>query len=87
MYHQEFWNELAKPLTNLINLSVERSFFWVIIRNQNHFRDTNAKIGLCLESTTLSILSSLAKRYNQQLYEYFKHVLSLSGRDMGLIMY
>ena len=53
----------------------------LIWKNPNYLRFTNARIVLCTKITILSVCSHpyqkrFEKIYNQQLYEYFKHVLS-----------
>ena len=74
-------DEFASPLTNLINLSIERSCFPSDLKKSE--LSPLYKCKDCLVSGNyrpLSILPSVSKIfekiYNQQLYEYFKHVLS-----------
>ena len=74
-------DEFASPLTNLINLSIERSCFPSDLKKSELSPLYKCKDSLVSGNyRPLSILPSVSKIfekiYNQQLYEYFKHVLS-----------
>ena len=74
-------DEFASPLTNLINLSVERSCFPSDLKKSELSPLYKCKDSLVSRNyRPLSILPSVSKNfekiYNQQLYEYFKHILS-----------
>ena len=71
----------APPLKNLINLSVERSCFPNDLKKSELSRLYKCKDSLVSGnyrrlSIRPSVLKNFEKIYNQQLYEYCKHVLS-----------
>ena len=74
-------DEFVSPLTNLVNLSVERSCFASDLKKSELSPLYKCKDSLVSGNyRPFSILPSVSnffeKIYNQQLYEYFKHVLS-----------
>ena len=74
-------HELAFPITNLINLSVEASCFPSNLKKSELSPLFKAKDSLLSENyRPLSILPAVCKIFekvfNQQLYDYFAHILS-----------
>ena len=74
-------DELAFPITNLINLSIEASCFPSNLKKSELSPLLKAKDSLLSEndrplSTLPSISKLFEKVFNQQLYEYFTHILS-----------
>ena len=74
-------DELAFPITNLINLSIEASCFPNNLKKSELSPLFKAKDSLLSENyRPLSILPSISKVFekvfNQQLYEYCTHILS-----------
>ena len=74
-------HELAFPITNLINLSVEASCFPNNLKKSELSPLFKAKDSLLSENyRPLSILPAISKVFekvfNQQLYDYFAHILS-----------
>ena len=74
-------DELAFPITNLINLSIEASCFTSNLKKSELYPLFKAKDSLLSENyRPLSILPSISKVFekvfNQQFYQYFTHILS-----------
>ena len=73
--------ELAPTITNLINQSIEKSHFPTAIKKSELSPLFKNKDSLITDNyRPLSILSSVSKIFekvfNQQLYDYFKHIMS-----------
>ena len=73
--------ELAPTITNLINQSIEKSHFPTALKKSESSPLFKNKDSLITDNyRPLSILSSVSKIFekvfNQQLYDYFKHIMS-----------
>ena len=74
-------NELAPKITNLINQSIEKCRFPTALKKSELSPLYQSKDNLITDNfRPLSILPSLSnifeRIFNQQLYDYFKHILS-----------